>query len=121
MFVMVTDEGEKTNMNGYNFAKLLAEYKKTVNPDLSLVIVRVGSGCSRFQGTLKANGIDYQLVLVDAYRPDHAKFDALLGQIALVMNKATEGRASTEIATGSSEPNNDEDFVVVSFKAIELK
>jgi hypothetical protein len=84
IFVMVTDEMENTNKNGSMFAPLLAEYKKTVNPDVCLVVVCVGHGCPQFRKSLALHEINYKVVQVDGTRPDHAKFDALLGQLALL-------------------------------------
>jgi hypothetical protein len=87
MFVMVTDEEENTPKNDYNFASLLAAYKKKVNPDVSLVVVCVVQGDWQFRQELPNNGIDYKVVQMDGARPDHAKCDALLGQLALLSLK----------------------------------
>lgn len=84
IFVMVTDEMENTEKNGFMFASLLALYTEIVNPDVCLVIVCVGTGCPRFRESLALRGINYKVVQVDGARPDHAKFDALLGQLALL-------------------------------------
>merc|ERR1712070_170195 len=84
MIVMVTDEYENTPKNGYNFAELLSKYKKEVNPDVILIIVCVGKGDVYFRNSLLSNGIESKLVEVDGMRPDHSKFDALLGQLSLL-------------------------------------
>jgi hypothetical protein len=81
---MVTDEMENTRKNGFMFAPLLAQYMENVNPDVCLVIVCVGNGCPQFRKSLAFHGINYKVVQVDGARPDHAKFDALLGQLALL-------------------------------------
>jgi hypothetical protein len=111
MFVMVTDEEENTPKNGYNFASLLAAYKKKVNPDVSLVIVCVGQGDNRFRQDLANNGIDYKLVQVDGARPDHAKFDALLGQLALLSLKKAFTNSEKESSDVASKDSDE--FVIV--------
>lgn len=108
LFVMVTDEEENTNHEGYNFAALLAAYRRTVHPDAKLVVVRVGRGCRRFQGTLREHGIDYKTVVVDGERPDHAKFDALLGQIAMIMDPTIVASVQTNETNQTGSRGRDE-------------
>lgn len=110
--VMVTDEYENTKCNNYYFADLLAAYRKEVNPNVVLVVVRVGTGSSDFQKSLERNGIEPKVVMIDNTRPDLTKFDGLVGQIAaasqapqvVVMEKSD---ASTEVSS------EEDDFVMV--------
>jgi hypothetical protein len=80
--VLVTDEGENTECNGYSFADLLREYKETVNPQVALVIICVGSGEEEFRDSLTEHGIKATTVTIDEGRPDLTKYDALLTQVA---------------------------------------
>lgn len=122
MFIMVTDEGENTKKEGYMFAPLLKKYRDEINPDVKLVVVRVGRGCIHFQNSLKVNEIAHKTVIVDGERPDHAKFDALLGQLALMASRKVIGDDDvilidhdddeSKTATGDSNSETD-DFVVV--------
>eukprot|EP00542_Grammatophora_oceanica_P020324 CAMPEP_0194033822 /NCGR_PEP_ID=MMETSP0009_2-20130614/6345_1 /TAXON_ID=210454 /ORGANISM="Grammatophora oceanica, Strain CCMP 410" /LENGTH=611 /DNA_ID=CAMNT_0038674549 /DNA_START=1768 /DNA_END=3600 /DNA_ORIENTATION=- len=114
-FVMVTDEGENQSVHGkYRFADLFAMYLKDVNPKAKLVIARVGRGDRYFQNTLENHGFDYTVVHLDENRPDHAKFDALLGQLSVVSTGETggEAREAMEESGGETksaveeEPNN---------------
>jgi len=126
VFVMVTDEGENTPKNGHSFAGLLAKYRREVNPDVFLVVVRVGCGERSFQQDLERNEIHHRTVILDGERPDHAKFDALLGQLALLSSNRTvdllsgvdgEDVEMTSSCNGSDEGSNskptEDQFVMV--------
>jgi len=121
MFVLVTDEEENTRKGGFFFAELLAKYKAEVNDSVTLVIVCVGRGDSRFRSSLKLNHINYRVVHIDGSRPDLGKFGAVLGQLAMISsrfnissgkkNKEEKEKESTEIEEGGE--SNEEDFVMV--------
>lgn len=123
-FVLVTDEEENTQCNGYMFARLLAEYKKHVNEDINLIVVRVGRGDVSFQQDLKRHGINYKVVGIDSTRPDLAKFDALIGQVHMMSSSLRKGKEescedesvdSTMMVVNDDEmhQNGTDDFVVV--------
>mmetsp|Transcript_11208 Transcript_11208/g.16445 ORF Transcript_11208/g.16445 Transcript_11208/m.16445 type:complete len:231 (-) Transcript_11208:110-802(-) len=114
MFVMVTDEYENYPKNGYDFAELLSEYKQEVNPDVVLVIVCVGKGDTRFRNSLLRNDIESKLVEVDGARPDHSKFDALLGQLALLSQHGLIDEIEDHPLVDNREGKEDHaDFVIV--------
>lgn len=128
-FILVTDEEENTSCHGYRFAPLLAEYKKHVNEDVKLIIVRVGKGYVPFQKSLESNGINYRVVGIDSSRPDLAKFDGLLGQLYMMTARERHEEGAQElpgllqdddnnmetvaVEVESEASNNDDDFVVV--------
>ena len=87
--ILVTDEEENTDYNGYSFAKLLGEYKKEVFADVELVIVCIDKGDAMFRQSLERYKIDYRRIEIDGSRPDLSKFDSLLRQIALLSCKTT--------------------------------
>jgi len=108
--VMVTDEEENSACQGYYFADLLRHYQETVNPNVVLVIVRVGEGSRYFQQSLATHGIvDTTTVVIDNYRPDLTKFDALLGTIAKASRNNNNNNNNTKVESGDA----DEDFVLV--------
>jgi hypothetical protein len=113
MFVMVTDEEENTGKKGWYFAEMLAEYKKVVNPAVSLVIVRIGYGIAQFHRSLQKYNINYKVVQMDENRPDHAKFDALLGQLALMTNREMDDVTTTSPDETSITTKSEEEFVLV--------
>ena len=51
-FILFTDEEENISHKGYMFARLLAEYRKQVNGEVKLIIVRVDKSCICFQNSL---------------------------------------------------------------------
>ncbi len=117
-FVLVTDEVENTSSNGYRFAQLLAEYKKHVNEDVKLIVVRVGKGYVPFQKSLESHGIQFKVVMIDSSRPDLAKFDGLLGQLFMMTAKKVDDQDSgsdslTDIVYLDSTEAPSDDFVVV--------
>lgn len=125
-FVLVTDEEENTSCNGYMFAPLLAEYKKHVNKNVNLIVVRVGRGDARFQKDLERHDINYRVVGIDSTRPDLAKFDALLGQVHMISSSSRQrkqqtgesGESNCSVLSVSEEKeqqqqDNVDDFVVV--------
>jgi len=109
--VMVTDEYENTVCHGYYFADLLAKYRKEVNPNVVLVVVRVGMGSKDFQNSLERNGFKAKVVSIDNGRPDLTKFDGLVGQIAAASQATTRATEKSEGDTDVS--TEDEDFVMV--------
>eukprot|EP00551_Chaetoceros_affinis_P010650 CAMPEP_0203672868 /NCGR_PEP_ID=MMETSP0090-20130426/9608_1 /ASSEMBLY_ACC=CAM_ASM_001088 /TAXON_ID=426623 /ORGANISM="Chaetoceros affinis, Strain CCMP159" /LENGTH=630 /DNA_ID=CAMNT_0050538303 /DNA_START=54 /DNA_END=1946 /DNA_ORIENTATION=+ len=121
-FVLVTDEEENTQCNGYMFAPLLAEYKKHVNEDVNLIVVRVGRGDTNFQQSLGRNGINYKVVGIDSTRPDLAKFDALLGQVHMISSSSRKIKEQTcdnksldsTVMVVDDEDQHQDDFVVVN-------
>ena len=122
-FVLVTDEEENTQSNGYMFAHLLAEYRKRVNKNVNLIVVRVGKGYLPFQKDLEKFGINYKVVGIDSTRPDLAKFDALLGQLHMISSssrkrkqQANDGLDSTLIVADEEQLEHqdiNEDFVII--------
>ena len=82
--VMVTDEEENTPCHGFMFAPLLKKYKEEVYADVQLIVICVGKGDSGFRKSLERNWIEYKLMEIDEHRPDLSKFDAMLGQIAIL-------------------------------------
>jgi len=94
--VIVTDEWENGRTMGDDFSEMLAKYKKKVNPDVVLIVVRVGAGAEDFQKNLERNGIEYSVIVVDDQRPDLAKFDALLGQIVALSSKSEKSAVVVE-------------------------
>lgn len=112
-FVLVTDEEENTSCNGFRFAPLLAEYKKHVNENVNLIVVRVGRGYPPFQSSLESHGINYRVVGIDSTRPDLAKFDALLGQLHMI---SSQKHNEDDVIVEDEEAKTSEDsmdFVVV--------
>ena len=89
VFVLVTDEEENTRASNMFFAEMLSLYKKNVNPSVRLIVVCVGKGYVPFRDSLAQYDIDYRVVYIDGARADLAKFDALLGQIALYASNTT--------------------------------
>ena len=87
--ILVTDEEENTDYNGYSFAKLLGEYKNEVFADVELVIVCIDKGDAMFRQSLERYKIDCRRIEIDGSRPDLSKFDSLLRQIALLSCKKT--------------------------------
>jgi len=112
MFVLVTDEHENEPCNGYYFADLLAKYKSCVNENVSLVLVCVGKGDSGFRQSLTNQNIAFKAVYIDESRPDLAKFDALLGQLALVSSRCNNHCRQMHKMEANSDV--DEEFVIVS-------
>eukprot|EP00567_Pseudictyota_dubia_P012277 CAMPEP_0197439492 /NCGR_PEP_ID=MMETSP1175-20131217/6219_1 /TAXON_ID=1003142 /ORGANISM="Triceratium dubium, Strain CCMP147" /LENGTH=688 /DNA_ID=CAMNT_0042969417 /DNA_START=67 /DNA_END=2133 /DNA_ORIENTATION=- len=110
VFVLVTDEHENEKCNGFHFADLFAEYKGCVNKNVSLVLVCVGKGDASFRQSLADNGITYKAVYIDESRPDLAKFDALLGQLALVSSRCS---LSPEPAKVNEHNSGEDEFVIV--------
>jgi len=111
--VMVTDEYENGKTDGCNFAQLLKRYKEEVHAAVKFVVVRVGRGSDYFQQTLNANDIKYSVIIIDQDRPDLAKFDALLGQIALLSGRVrrkeeASAKSSTDAAAGTTGKDGDE-------------
>lgn len=95
--VMVTDEEENMDCQGYQFAALLKEYQQQVNPNVRLVVVCVGAGDTRFRNSLITNGIqDTKVVTIDGQRPDNTKFSTLLGEIASFSKRQETISSSTE-------------------------
>merc|ERR1712232_1112292 len=88
--VLVTDEWENRKCHGFYFAELLKGYREKVNPQVVLVIVRVGQGSACFQRSLASNGIEATTIIIDGFRPDMTKFDALLGEIALASRTGSD-------------------------------
>jgi len=109
--VMVTDEYENTKCHNYYFADLLAAYRKEVNPNVVLVVVRVGMGSGEFQRSLDTNEIEPKVVIIDSSRPDLTKFDGLVGQIAAASQAPQVMEKSDEVETDIS--TEEEDFVMV--------
>lgn len=107
-FILVTDEYENTASHGFLFAQLLAKYRATVNKHASLVVVCVGKGHKVFRQSLDEHGIAYHAVLIDESRPDLAKFDALLGQLAMISSNIPDNSSTDE---GGTEKGDD--FVLV--------
>uniref|UniRef100_A0A6U6KJM2 VWFA domain-containing protein n=1 Tax=Odontella aurita TaxID=265563 RepID=A0A6U6KJM2_9STRA len=106
LFVMVTDEVENRFCHGHRFASLFAKYLDEMNPYAKLVVVCVGQGDNSFRQSFKSYGIEYKTVYIDDSRPDLAKFDALLGQLAMVASqdetsKRTPTRKATMVANTS--------------------
>ena len=109
LFVHVTDEGENTPFAGHSHASSFQEYKDTVNPNAELVIVCVGKGYRPFRADLDAQQIAYKVVTIDEFRPDLAKFDALLGQLV-----SSVARRPLEHEKASPAPSSETgDFVLV--------
>eukprot|EP00957_Ditylum_brightwellii_P113035 8619293-Ditylum_brightwellii.AAC.1 len=65
----------------------MAKYKSCVNENVSLVLVCVGKGDSTFRQGLTSQNIAFKAIYFDKSCIDLAKFDALLGQFALVLLK----------------------------------
>ncbi|KAL7566131.1 hypothetical protein ACA910_003901 [Epithemia clementina (nom. ined.)] len=105
--ILVSDEGENTTCNSYNFAPLLKKYKEEVFDGVELISICVGSGCWSFRHALVEASIDCKRIEIDGYRPDLSKFDTLLGQIALLSRKQAE--AGDEAASLDGK----DDFVVL--------
>ncbi|CAJ1948277.1 unnamed protein product [Cylindrotheca closterium] len=96
--VLVTDEYENTKQNGYYFADLLAAYRNEVNPNVVLVVVRVGTGSPQFQRSLEQHGIEpNKVVIIDDSRPDLTKFDGLVGQIAAASHQKQKQKQQEEV------------------------
>jgi len=91
MIVLVTDEEENEKYQGHLFAELLAKYKEEVNQKVTLIVVCVGNGNNKFRQDLTDANIEYRVVYIDGSRPDLVKFDALLGQIAILSSRCTRG------------------------------
>jgi hypothetical protein len=110
--VMVTDEHENTMCNGFQFADLFKKYKETINPNVVLVVVRVGAGSKSFQNSLERNGIEAKTVIIDNYRPDLTKFNGLVGQIAAASQAVGYG-PSQSVKNMDVDVDTDEDFVLI--------
>lgn len=112
--VMVTDEYENTQCHNYYFADLLAKYRREVNPNVVLVVVRVGMGSAEFQRSLEMNEIEPKVVIIDASRPDLTKFDGLVGQIAAASQApcVVKGKENAE-GDDTSVSTKEEDFVLI--------
>jgi len=85
LFILVSDEDENTEFNGYNFAPLLKLYKEKVYADAKVVLVSF-LGPSE-QGVIKTRLDQHEITArqfrLDKQRPDTSKFDALLGLVTL--------------------------------------
>ena len=91
----------------------MSKYKEDINPNVQLIVVRVGKGWKPFRDDLAAHGIDYRSVEIDDKRPDLAKMDGLLGQLRMLSSSGHMGNDSTSQG-GADEGNDfDSDFVVV--------
>lgn len=117
LFVMVTDEGENTNCEDYNFSDLFAKYKQDVNPMAQLIVVTVGSGDRWFRNSLASNGIVCKTVTIDETRADLIKFEGLLGQLAamstsVVVDHVVVDKEGSQDESSSDKPQGD-DFVLV--------
>ncbi|KAL3942826.1 MAG: hypothetical protein SGBAC_003064 [Bacillariaceae sp.] len=112
--VMVTDEYENTKCHNYYFADLLAQYRREVNPNVVLVVVRVGMGSAEFQRSLEMNEIEPKVVIIDASRPDLTKFDGLVGQIAAAFQapRVVKGKENAEV-NDASVSTKEEEFVLI--------
>ena len=120
MIVLVTDEEENTDCNGYYFAGLEKLYTETVNPGLEVSEVCVGPGDYRYRLSLKANGIQCKTVTIDGSRPDLTKFDASLEQIAAFLSSSSSSTVSDAMGeqrdsreTNTTFRDADEDFIMI--------
>ena len=81
---ITTEEGEALQVvqsDGFLFNHHLKNYMDTVNQNVQLVVVCIGSGNPTFRYNLTQQGIVPQIKTNDGKRPDLTKFDTLLGQI----------------------------------------
>jgi len=101
LFVIVTDEVENRFYNGHRFGSLFEKYLDEVNPFAKLVVVCVGEGDGTFRQSLSGRGIRYTTVYIDDSRPDLAKFDALLGRLAMA---CSQSEASTRTVDRKAPP-----------------
>ncbi|KAJ3388381.1 hypothetical protein HDU84_009815 [Entophlyctis sp. JEL0112] len=85
LFIIVTDEEENTQCNGYLFAPLFRKYLNEVNPNAKLFFVsflRVGDEGQMIRD-LKKDDIVAKQFRFDPSRPDLTKFDELIGLLTL--------------------------------------
>jgi len=86
IFILVSDEGENQKFNGYSFAELWEKYLEEINPKAQVQLVSFLRAGVRgaIKDRLNALRIEAQQHRLDPDRPDTSKFDAILGQVALV-------------------------------------
>ncbi|KAL7556032.1 hypothetical protein ACA910_003794 [Epithemia clementina (nom. ined.)] len=94
--ILVSDEEENTECNGYMFARLLRVYMDEVQKDVELVVICVGKGNAEFRSSVKRHGIDCKRIEIDGNRPDLSKFDSMLSQIALLSDTSKAIKRSVE-------------------------
>eukprot|EP00045_Choanoeca_perplexa_P016959 m.236059 g.236059 ORF g.236059 m.236059 type:complete len:673 (+) comp17411_c0_seq3:1497-3515(+) len=84
-FVIVTDEEENTNCQGYDFTKLMKLYLKEVNPAAKIFFISFlpTNGKGEMVEKLRKAGVPCEQFRLAAGQPDLSKLDSVLGQMSL--------------------------------------
>ncbi|CAG8626801.1 9746_t:CDS:2, partial [Ambispora gerdemannii] len=93
IFIVVTDEEENTNCNGYRFAPLFKKYRDEIVPHAQVFFVSFleGTNEGEMKQSLATEGItDIKQFRLDGRRPDLSKFDELLGMLAMELAVLSE-------------------------------
>jgi len=84
-FVIVTDEEENRDCNGYKFCALFKKYKQEINNDVKLVFVsflRGQNGKAQMVDELRNADVECTQFKLDSSRPDLTKLDTFLGLLS---------------------------------------
>lgn len=86
VLVVVTDEEENQDFNGFSFAALFQKYRQDVNPLTKVVFVSFiasGDGDGPMVASLKATGVNPLVFTFDPVRPDLTKLDNLFAILSI--------------------------------------
>ncbi|CAG8585625.1 12390_t:CDS:2 [Ambispora leptoticha] len=93
IFIVVTDEEENTEFNGYRFAPLFKKYREEVVPHAQVFFVSflTGTNEGEMKQSLAQQGItNVKQFRLDGRRPDLSKFDELLGILSMELAALSE-------------------------------
>jgi len=83
--VIVTDEEENTDCNGYNFTQLMKLYLKEVNAAAKIFFISFlpTNGKGEMVESLRSAGVACEQFRLASGQPDLSKLDSVLGQMSL--------------------------------------